>query len=99
MYTVGADESYEESASREIQEEMGVANVTLTNCFDFYHEDEVTRLWGRLFSCTYDGDFQLDPEEVESGQFMTVQVGLCGAPRKITPPHTPVLKQLKLPVS
>lgn len=72
----GADESYEESATREIQEEMGVDHVTLKNCFDFYHEDEVTRLWGRLFSCTYDGDFKLDPEEVESGQFMTVQVGL-----------------------
>lgn len=55
---------------------MGVDNVTLTNCFDFYHEDEVTRLWGRLFSCTYDGEFKLDPDEVESGKFMTVQVRL-----------------------
>lgn len=53
---------------------MGVENVTLKTCFDFYHEDEITRLWGRLFTCTYDGEFKLDPEEVESGQFMTIQV-------------------------
>ena len=72
--SAGADESYEESATREISEEMGVNNVTLQTCFDFYHEDELTRLWGRLFTCTYDGEFKLDPEEVESGQFMTVQV-------------------------
>ena len=53
---------------------MGVENVTLKTCFDFYHEDEITRLWGRLFTCTYDGKFKLDPEEVESGQFMAIEV-------------------------
>ncbi len=70
----GADESYEESAEREIDEEMGVKDVQLRKCFDFYHADDITRLWGRLFTCTYDGDFKLDPEEVESGKFMSVQV-------------------------
>ena len=70
----GAEESYEESAEREIQEEMGVSQVELKTCFDFYHADETSRLWGRLFTCTYDGGFTLDPEEVESGDFMSVQV-------------------------
>ncbi|DBA86064.1 TPA: hypothetical protein ACH3X1_005586 [Trebouxia sp. C0004] len=69
----GANESYEESAEREIEEEMGVRNVQLQKCFDFYHTDDISRVWGRLFSCTYDGTFRLDPEEVESGDFMSVK--------------------------
>ena len=54
---------------------MGVRNVQLHTCFDFFHADDITKVWGRLFRCTYDGDFELDPEEVESGEFMTIQVG------------------------
>ena len=73
----GAHESYEQSAEREIEEEMGVKQVKLKTCFDFYHADETSKVWGRLFACTYDGDFKLDPEEVESGEFMSVQVCRC----------------------
>lgn len=75
----GAHESYEQSAEREIEEEMGVKQVKLNNCFDFYHADETSKVWGRLFACTYDGEFKLDPEEVESGEFMSVQVRSCTA--------------------
>lgn len=78
----GADESYEESAEREIEEEMGVRNVQLQKCFDFYHADDISKVWGRLFSCTYDGTFRLDPEEVASGDFMSVQVILHGSTGK-----------------
>lgn len=80
-WCIGADESYEQNAEREIEEEMGVRQVKLNPCFDFYHEDEISRLWGRLFTCTYDGEFQLDPEEVESGKFMSVQVSASAFPR------------------
>lgn len=73
-YCAGANESYAESAEREIEEEMGVREVQLHKCFDFYHADEISKVWGRLFTCTYDGKFQLDPEEVESGEFMDVEV-------------------------
>ena len=58
---------------------MGVKQVKLNNCFDFYHADETSKVWGRLFACTYDGEFKLDPEEVESGEFMSVQVRSCTA--------------------
>jgi len=69
---VGAGESYEENASREIEEEMGIAGVDLRPHFDFFHEDGVTRVWGRLFSCAYDGPFRLQVEEVERAEFMEV---------------------------
>jgi hypothetical protein len=53
---------------------MGITGVELQKQFDFFYSDDVCRLWGRLFSCRYDGDFKLDPDEVESGRFMSLQV-------------------------
>ena len=46
-------ESYEESAQRELYEEMGIRDVPLTPLFTFYFADERTRVWGKVFSvCT-----------------------------------------------
>jgi isopentenyl-diphosphate delta-isomerase len=70
---VGCDESYEENALREIEEEMGISGVELKRHFDFLFEDEFSRVWGRLFSCTYRGPFTLQEEEVESAQFLKVE--------------------------
>lgn len=67
-----AGESYEEGAVRELEEELGVKETPLTSLFDFYYEDEHVRLWGRSFSCVYDGELLLQEEEVESGEFMNV---------------------------
>ena len=44
-------ESYEQGAVRELEEEMGIRNVSLTWLFDFYFVDEHTRVWGGAFSC------------------------------------------------
>src|SRR5437870_13658653 len=65
-----AGESYEESAQRELYEEMGIRDVPLTPLFTFYFADERTRVWGRVFSCVYDGEIVLQVEEVESGEFV-----------------------------
>lgn len=67
-----AGETYEVGAVRELEEEMGIRNVPLTPLFDFYFEDDHTRLWGRAFSCVYDGEVVLQPEEVESGAFVAI---------------------------
>src|SRR5262245_39916002 len=45
-----ASESYEQGAMRELEEEMGIRSVPLNRLFDFYFEDEHTRLWGCAFS-------------------------------------------------
>ena len=68
-----AGETYEQGAERELGEEMGIGGVPLTSLFDFYFENEHTCLWGRAFSCTYDGEIVLQPEEVESGAFVSIQ--------------------------
>jgi len=66
-----AEESYEESAKRELEEEMGIRDVPLTRLFDFYFADERTQVWGGAFSCVYDGPLTLQAEEVESVSLMT----------------------------
>ena len=66
-----AGESYEESAVRELDEEMGIRHVPLTRLFDFYFADERTRVWGEAFSCVYNGPLTLQEEEVESVVLLT----------------------------
>ncbi|MCW5198401.1 NUDIX hydrolase YfcD [Desulfobulbus sp. F4] len=64
-----AGESYEQSAERELAEELGVRG-RLELLFDQYYEDENNRVWGRIFRCLHEGPFVLQAEEVESGQFL-----------------------------
>ena len=79
-------ESYELSAIRELEEELGVRGVPLTPHFDFSHEDDLGRVWGRVFSCVYDGNMILQAEEVESGEFLSIDTILQ---RAQTDPYTP----------
>lgn len=67
-----AGEEYEESAMRELEEEMGIRHVPLTRFSDFYFADERTQVWGAAFSCVYDGPLSLQAEEVESVSLMTM---------------------------
>jgi 8-oxo-dGTP pyrophosphatase MutT (NUDIX family) len=66
-------ESYEESARRELEEEMGIRDVSLKHLFDFFHQDADNRVWGRAYRCVYDGDIILQEEEVESGSFQNLE--------------------------
>ena len=68
-----AGESYDQSAIRELEEEMGIRQVPLTWLFDFYFADQRTRVWGGAYSCVYDGPLVLQEEEVESVSLMTVE--------------------------
>jgi 8-oxo-dGTP pyrophosphatase MutT (NUDIX family) len=68
-----AGETYEESAERELAEEIGAKHIPLLKHFDFFHQDSHCRVWGRVFSCIYDGKIILQKEEVESGGFYTTE--------------------------
>ncbi len=70
-----AGESYEQSARRELEEELGI-KAPLHPIFDQYYEDEDNRVWGRIFHCIHEGPFILQPEEVEYGRFMTPAIAL-----------------------
>ena len=87
-------ESYEASAKREAQEELGIIGVPLENRFKFYFEDDANRSWGMVFTCTCDGPFVLQEEEVESGEFVPVDAIMDGAIDPVTPDTLAVLKRL-----
>lgn len=68
-----AGETYEQAALRELAEELGINDAVLRQLFDFYYEDEHIRVWGRAYSCVYDGEVVLQEEEVESVQFLEIE--------------------------
>ena len=67
-----ADEPYSTAAARELAEEVGIHQISLDPCFDFFHQDQNNRLWGRAYSCEWDGEMVLQPEELESGSFVPI---------------------------
>ncbi|CAK8714249.1 NUDIX hydrolase YfcD [Candidatus Electrothrix laxa] len=75
---VQAGETYEQSAERELAEELGVGGrpVKLNFLFDQYYEDQENRVWGRIFTCVHEGPFILQAEEVEYGCFMLPNTAL-----------------------
>lgn len=89
-----AGESYELSAKRELAEELGVRKAALASHFDFYHEADNNRVWGRVFSCVAEGPFVLQPEEVEDGFFLGVAaVQALAAAEQFTPDGLMVLQR------
>jgi isopentenyldiphosphate isomerase len=78
---VGADETYEENAARELQEEMGIPAATAACApealFDFFYGDATTRVWGRAFRCVYDGPLELQASEVASGQWLSLDLAMA----------------------
>ena len=82
---VQAGESYEESARRELYEELGIAGE-LHRCFDHFHEGYDNRVWGRIFTCRHDGPMRLQEEEVAAGFFLDTALVLEMSVRQ---PFTP----------
>ena len=67
-----AGETYEQAAYRELREEMGIANTLIEEQFDFFFEEASLLVWGRVFSCTYEGPLKLQADEIEGGSFMPI---------------------------
>ncbi len=83
-----AGESYDESASRELQEELGIRSA-LDYEFKIYFEDNHSspsaRIWGSVYSCVSEGPFVLQPEEVAQVCFMTLGEALKIPADRTTP--------------
>lgn len=91
---VQADETYEESANRELQEELGIT-VALNFLFDSYYSDENNKVWGRIFSCVHEGPFLLQKNEIESGEFMDIQeIFYADSNKQFTPDGVEILNKL-----
>ena len=73
---VGVDETYAESAARELYEELGVSGVPLTAQERFYFDCPDNHLWCAVFSAVWDGPLHVQPEEVQQACFMPVAQAL-----------------------
>jgi isopentenyldiphosphate isomerase len=61
---VGAGESYDDAAARELAEELGVAGVELEPLGEGRFVDESVALIGRGYRCTHDGPFAFTDGEI-----------------------------------
>lgn len=86
-------ESYDVSAEREAEEELGIRGVPLEPQFDFYFEDAGNRCFGRVYSCVCEGPFNLQPEEVVSAEFRELKDILDGRVVPVTPDTLDALKR------
>ena len=73
---VGVDETYAESAARELYEELGVSGVPLMAHERFYFDCPDNHLWCAVFSAVWDGPLHVQPEEVQQACFMPVAQAL-----------------------
>ncbi|MCO7557274.1 NUDIX hydrolase YfcD [Metapseudomonas otitidis] len=65
-------EDYALSATRELEEELGIAGVPLREHGRFYFDEPGNRLWGAVFSAVSDAPLRLQPEEVMEARFMSL---------------------------
>jgi isopentenyldiphosphate isomerase len=71
---VVAGESYDEAARRELAEELGIADIVLRRVVSLRFDDQDNHINGMVYSCTWDGPVQLQVEEIESGEWLDLDV-------------------------
>ena len=86
-----AGESYESSAKRELEEELGIKDTPMQTHFDHFFESPDNRCWGRVFSCVHNGPFTLQASEVQSAQFVEIRRVLNGQFQPLSPDTKAVL--------
>ena len=68
---VAAGESFDDGATRELEEEIGVS-APLERLFPVVYADSTTVVHGMAYRATHDGPFRLQAEEVVRGEFVPV---------------------------
>jgi 8-oxo-dGTP pyrophosphatase MutT (NUDIX family) len=69
--TVGAGESYEDAAIRELEEELGITGVVLEPLFHHRYEGALTRSHTRVYRVEWNGPIVHQPSEIVWGEFRT----------------------------
>lgn len=85
---VSAGETYDETAPRELQEELGIA-AELEFLAKFFEGPETANEHTWLYQTTTDQPLTLDPVEIESGEYRSLEsiaAELDQFPERFTPP-------------
>ena len=70
---LASDISDEDSARRELEEEIGIKPHDLEFCFNHLYDDGVAPVWCAVFHTKWDGELILQPEEVQWIELMSPQ--------------------------
>jgi isopentenyldiphosphate isomerase len=68
---VGAGETYEAAAARELAEELGVDGTALVPAFQERYEGPEERSWSVVYEVRWDGEVRIDPVEVAWGGWLS----------------------------
>lgn len=66
-----AGETYEENATRELEEEAGLKDVEMEFVFKYAYDSENTKVHVHIFKVISDGPFKFQEEEVEFAKFVS----------------------------
>lgn len=73
---VDVGETYRQAAEREMKEEIGISNVELIELKKIYTEEKdahkLKKRFTTLYRGSYDGEFEIDPEEVAEVRWMSL---------------------------
>ena len=70
---VKSGESFGDAAKRELREEMGVVTDSLKFLFEYDYTDEKNNYRGRVYLVEWDGDVDIDKEEMSTGKWVSKQ--------------------------
>jgi len=70
---VEAGETYDENVARELEEELGIRDVSLKPLFILKYDGEKNRTFCKVFKCIYDGPLKFQKEEIISGMFVSLK--------------------------
>ncbi len=73
---LGAGEEYERGARRELEEELGLAGVSLRRLFPMRYDDGTNRVCGMVYSCTANAPLRLQASEIAKGEWLDLIVAL-----------------------
>jgi isopentenyldiphosphate isomerase len=69
---VSAGETYEETAKRELYEEIGVGEANLTFLFSQKMRSGTNNVNRKVFKCIWNGPIKIEKSEIEEGKFMAI---------------------------
>ena len=70
---VDSGEDYETAVKREIKEEIGADIKNLKFLFDYRFKNEINCYISKIYTAIYDGQITLEKDEIESGEFITIE--------------------------
>jgi 8-oxo-dGTP pyrophosphatase MutT (NUDIX family) len=95
---IAAGEEPDDSALRELEEELGISGVALLPLGRHLYEDDTTRCFEHVFEATWDGPVRHQPEEVVDGRWVTL-AELRALLADATVPFVPDTRQLLVMLS